>query len=366
MKKIFLIVIIVVLFLFTFQINSFSYEETNETEELWNSVDETTKDYLYELGIDELNFEKLFELTPLRVMEFISKLILNKASSLSNKLIIVFVVLILSAITSTFLKKTNKLENVIDYVCVLIIFSFVMDSIGQLLSDAATCIKTSTIFIHTYLPVMTGIIIASKNPNLAITYNSFSLILSNIISFFADKLFMPIISILFSLNIISSFSSEDFQIRLLKTIRKIITIILSLFSTVFTGMLTTQSLLATSSDSIVIKGIRFASGTFIPIVGGNIGEAISSVMSSFLIMKTTLGIFIIFVIILINLPVMIELLVWYFFFSLCSIFSSLFYMKNITDILDGLASTVSLLNVILFFITFVLVISTAIVIVMGK
>ena len=145
-----------------------------------------------------------------------------------------------------------------------------------------------------------------------------------------------------------------------------IVIILSLFSTIYTGLLTTQSILATSSDSIALKGIRFISGAFVPIVGGGVGDAISSVFSSFVIMKNTLGVFVIIVIILINLPVMIELLLWYFALNLCSIVSSMLSLNQITDIIDSLASILSLLNIIMFFVTFVLVISTGVVIVMGK
>lgn len=362
MKKIFCI-FLTMFILMSISINAFSFEAS---QDVWDSIDDKTKEYLEELDINELTFDELFEITPLRVIKFIFNLAFEKASTIVDKFIIVFVVLTISSIASSFLKESNQFDKVIDYVCIIIILSFVMESISRILTDAATGIKNSTIFINAYLPVMTGIIIASKNPTLAITYNSFSIFLSNIISVFADKIFVPLISAMFSLNIVSSFSSENFQIRVLKTIRRLVVIVLSLFSTVFTGMLTTQSILASSSDSIALKGIRFVSGTFIPIVGGSVGDAISSVMSSFLIMKNTLGVFIILVILLINLPVMIEMLVWYFFFSLCSIFSSLLNLTNITEIIDSLSSTISLLNIILFFITFILVISTGIIIVMGK
>ena len=362
MKKLFSLSIVIFL-IFSFSITSVSYEETNE---VWDSIDDNTKEYLNELGIDEISFEEIFEIKPSRVMKFLLDIVFEKGITIVDKFIVIFVVLIISSIASSFLKDSNNLSQVVNYVCMLIIFSFVMESISRILLDAATGIKNSTIFINTYLPVMTGIIVASKNPSLALTYNSFSIFLSNLISIFADKVFVPLISIIFSFNIISSFSAESYQLRVIKTIKRLIVVVLSLFSTVYTGMLTTQSILASSSDSIALKGIKFVSGTFIPVVGGNVGDAISSVLSSFLIMKNTLGIFVIIVIILINIPVMLEMLVWYFFFSLCSIVSSLLNMNNITEILDSLTSTIALLNIILFFITFVLIISTGIIIVMGK
>ena len=353
----------IIIFMFSFSITSYSYEFN---EDIFENIDDSTKEYLNELGIDEISFEKLFEITPTRVIEFIFSLAFNKTTSLIDRFVLIFFVLLISAIASSFLNDNTQLSKVIDYISVLIILSFIMESLSRILSDSAVGLQTSNIFINTYLPVMVGIIVASKNPALAFTYNTFTIVLSNIISFFSNKLLVPLISVIFSFNIISSFSADNYHLRVNKIFRRLVIVILSLFSTLYTGLLSTQSILASSSDSFALKGIKFISGTFIPVVGANVSDAVSSVISSFLIMKSTLGVFIIIVIILINLPVMIELLVWYFFLGLCSIVSSLLKLDTITDVFDSLASTISLLNIVLFFITFVLVISTGIIIVMGK
>lgn len=353
----------VILLLFSLNINVFSLDNSHE---IWDNLTDETIDYLEELGIDEISFDDLFELNPTRVIKFILNMVTNKASNIKDSFVLIFIVLIMSSISSSFVSKSGKYNKLIDYICILIVMSFIMEPIGRLMTDAASAIKNTTILINVYLPIMTGIIFASKSPALAVTYNSFTIFISNIIAVISDKIFVPLISVIFSLNLISTFSSDSLQNRLTKTIRRLITVILSLFSTIFTGLLTTQSILASSSDSIALKGIKFVSGTFIPIVGGGVGDAISSVFSSFLIMKNTLGIFIILVIIVINLPVMIELLIWYFFFGFCSIIASLMNLESITDIFDSLSSTISLLNIIVFFITFILVISTGIIIVMGK
>lgn len=362
MRKSFCFFIIVIL-LFSFSLCSYSYDYG---EDLFENIDDSTKEYLNELGVDEISFEKLFEMTPTRVIEFIFSLAFDKTTSLVDRFVLIFFVLIISAIASSFLNENAQLNKVVDYISILIVLSFIMESISRILTDAAVGLKSSNIFINAYLPIMVGIIVASKNPALAVTYNSFTILLSNLISFFSDKLLVPLISAIFSFNIISSFSDDDYHLRVNKIFRRLVIVILSLFSTLYTGLLTTQSILASSSDSFTLKGIKFISGTFIPIVGSNVSDAVSSVISSFLIMKSTLGVFIIIVIILINLPVMVELLIWYFFLGLCSIVSSLLKLDSITDVFDCLASTISLLNIVLFFITFVLVISTGIIIVMGK
>ena len=177
---------------------------------------------------------------------------------------------------------------------------------------------------------------------------------------------LPVLSGMLSFGILSSVSYENYYDKILNTIRRFIVIILSLFSTIFTGLLTTQSILSYSSDNLVIKGIRFASGTFVPIVGSGVGDAISSVISSFVIMKNTLGVFVIIVIIIINLPIMVEILIWYFVIEFCSVISTMFGNKGLTDVFENISSTISLMNIVMFFVTFLLVISTGIVIIMGK
>lgn len=363
MKKV-LIFLSVILLLFTFPISAFATNTDFET--VWEATDNQTKEYLEDLGIDELTFEEIFELTPLRVIEFLIDLAFDNGITIVKSITLIIFVLIITAIASSFLRESDKTEQIVNFVCTLIVISIVIAPISRMITDAIAGIKTSTVFVNTYLPVMTAIIIASKNPSLAITYNSFSLFLSSLISNVANSFIMPIISALLSFNILSSFSFENYRDRIIKAIRKMIVIILSLFSTVYTGLLTTQSILATSSDSVVLKGIKFISGAFVPIVGSGVGDAISSVFSSFVIMKNTLGVFVIIVIILINLPVMAELLLWYFSLSLCSIVSSMFNLNQITDIIDSLASILSLINIIMFFVTFVLVISTGVIIMMGK
>ncbi len=364
MKRILIIIFSVLLLISCL---SFSANATvPDFNTVWESTDEQTKEYLEDMGVDELTLEEIFELSPTRVIEFLIDIAFDGGVKIFRNITLIIVVLVITAIACSFLRESDKTEQVVNFVSTLIILSIVVAPISRMITDAVAGIKTSTIFVNAYLPVMTAIIIASKNPALAVTYNSFSLFLSSVISNVANSFLVPCISALLSFNILSSFSFENYRDRIVKAIRKMIVIILSLFSTVYTGLLTTQSILATSSDSVALKGIKFISGAFVPIVGGGVGDAISSVFSSFVIMKNTLGVFVIIVIILINLPVMVELLLWYFALNLCSIFSVMFNLNQITDIIDSLSSILSLLNTIMFFITFVLVISTGVIIMMGK
>ncbi len=364
MKKLILIIVITVFSLNVLSVNATALDI--DFNSVWDEIDNQTKDYLNDLGIDEISFGDLFDLSPTRVIEFLIHISFNSGIKVFQNVFVIIAILFIISIASAFLKESDRIHDIIYFVGVMTVLSVVLVPISRIITDVSAGIKTSMIFVNSYLPVMTAIIVASKNPGLAITYNSFSIFLSSVITTIADKLFMPCVSAMLSFNILSSFSFENFRERIVAGFRRCIVVILALFSTVYTGLLTTQSILATSSDSIALRGIKFISGAFVPVVGAGVGDALSSVFSSFVIMKNTLGVFVIIVIILINLPVMAELLIWYFSLQICSIISSMLGINNITDTLDCLSSVISLLNIILFFVTFVLVISTGVIIMMGK
>ncbi len=364
MKKVLFVFIVVFVCLssFSFQCNATDFQE--ESNELWESLDDQTKEYLDELGVDEVSINELYEITPLRAVKFLIKTVITTSSDIVKKVILIVVVLIITSIIVSFVSNSNSVIQIVHFVSALTIISIVIVSFVRILNDAVAAVKTTCIFVDSYLPIMCAAIIATRNPAMAFTYNSFTVFLSAVITTIADKMLVPVISSLLSFNILSSFSLENYRTRIIKTIKRLLIIILSLFSTIFTGLLTTQSILASSSDSVMLKGIRFISGAFIPIVGGGVGDALSSVFSSFLIMKNSFGVFIIIAIILINLPVIIELLIWYFVLNFCSIVSSMLNIDNTTEILDSLTSIISLLNIIVFFITFTLVISTGVILIM--
>ena len=362
MKKFIITAIVSLLLIMNFNVNSCAIDYTD----LWDDIDDQTIEYLEDIGINELTVDELFNVTPSRVIKFIFKLVFEKGISIIPDIIKIIVVIIIFSIGLSFLKERNNLTNLITIITTLIILSLIIVPISRMLTDVITGVKVSNVFINSYLPIMTSIIIASKNPTLAITYNSFSLFLSSIITNVANSILIPVISGMLSFNMISSISFDNYKSKTFKTIRKSVVILLSLFSTVFTGVLTTQSILSYSSDSLVMKGIKFVSGTFIPVVGSNVGDAISSVLSSFVIMKNTLGVFIIIVVILINLPIIVEMLIMYFILEFLSIISSMLGLDSISEIFDNISSIISLLNIIMFFITSLLVISTGIIIVMGK
>ena len=366
MKKFFKLIFIII-FIFAFSVNSYAENENNDYENLfWNNMDSQITDYLDDLEIDKTYIYEMLTDSPVNIIKHLIKIIIPEKRFVKSSILSTTIIIILTAIADSFLKNNSKSSSIIYFVCTMSIISIIIIPIGNLIVETASCIKLATIFVNSYLPVMTSIIIGTKNPSLAFTYNSFTLFVSSIISILANKYFVPLISCLLSFVVFKSFSTDNNNTKIFKTLKKTIVVLITLFSSIYSGILTTQSIFAVSKDSLIMKGFKFISGTFIPIIGSGIGDALSSFLSSILVLKNTIGIIIIVIIVFIFLPVTTELLLWYFALQICSIISSLFNLTHIDNILENISSIVSLLNIIIFFIGFILIISTGIIIMVGK
>lgn len=345
---------------------SFSSNAESGGESVLRNIDSEAKEYLEELGVDSESGEGIADVSLKSVFKFLFSLVTDKTKRISGVLVIVTAVIIINSIFSSFIGENTSARTAINYISVLCIVTAIIVPLKELIVNTGAVIKTAAIFTDSYIPVLGAIIAASGNIKLAFTYNSFAIALSAFITEIADNFFIPVVNMLFAFNILTSFTFESYKHKIIKSVKRLIIIILSLISTIYTGLLTTQSILAVSSDSLTVRGIRFFSGTFIPVVGAGVSESVASVMSSLSVMKNTAGVIVIAIILLIFLPIIIELLIWYFALQFCSIAADLFGNNDISEMIEELSSVISLINIILFYITFVLIISTGIIIVSGK
>ena len=93
--------------------------------------------------------------------------------------------------------------------------------------------------------------------------------------------------------------------------------------TVLLSSLAAQTTLTAVADSVSARAGRLVSSTVIPIVGGNLGEALRTVASSVRYIKSIFGVGGIIIIALIALPIAISLLLTRLVFGICSTFADI-------------------------------------------
>ena len=111
------------------------------------------------------------------------------------------------------------------------------------------------------------------------------------ISFAAiEKVFMPILMLSTSLNIVNCISDKIRADKMVQFLGKAIKWGLSVLLTIFVGAAGIQSLAAGCADGLSVKLTKYAASNLIPVVGGILSETVETVMNCSVIIKNAVGI----------------------------------------------------------------------------
>lgn len=125
---------------------------------------------------------------------------------------------------------------------------------------------------------------------------------------------------------------------LLATFKKHYATLLAFLMMLLLAMLATQSALASSADTLAMRGVRFATGNLIPIVGGSVSELLRTVSAGIKYLRTTLGISAILLLLFLLLPTLIQLFLYRSVWQISAAFAELLGCDREKILLDEIAS----------------------------
>lgn len=363
MKKTVLFITIIVIFISKLSINAYSAENRESSfdySSFYEEIDRQTEKLLNELGVDAQNSEGLLNLSPRKIISLLIELIKGEWKTPFKCLGMALCICVMSTVVNTLNVSSLKNESLYDFFVSSIIMITVITPLSSAFVSAISAMKLLSNFMLAYVPVFTAVISASGMTLSAFSYNAVILSFSEICSKVSMDFIIPSVFVMTLLGVYSSADKNTDISDLISVIRKVITLGLSLLGTVFTGLLSLKSKISVAADSIAVKGIKLISGSVIPIVGGAIGDAFSSVLGSFLLIKNTIGAFGIVVILLTVLPSVLSLVLWWISISVCSSVCKFTGNAMSASMLKNISTCLSLVNIILLFFTTVFIISTGI------
>lgn len=368
LKKIFIFLFFLIISVCCFGISVSAAEEEREYadaevifSEIYDAVDTDTKEAIANLGLDEISYESLLSLSPRTVIQELLEVVRGKLHEPVRTSGMILAFIVLYAILSGFTQQTGGIHTVFSLFSTLWIIMLILPSVSKTLAAAFSAIQLCSNFMLTYIPGFAGIIAMSGKPLTSAAYSSVMVGISNIFSELQVYALLPIVQVFFVLNILNGIDSKFSFENIAAFFKKFIQIALSVFSAVFTGLLAIKGSLAFSGDSVTVKGVKTLVGGTVPIVGSALGDSLTSILGSVSLIKNTVGIFGVLVIAMINLPVILDLLLWYLAVAFTSAVSGTLGLTQIKKMLDGIGTTVSLVNVLVIFTAFLFIVSTGII-----
>ena len=342
------------------------YEASN-CHKVYSVLNDDTKDFLQNIGIDIKNPKSILNLKIENVLDEILKNIKKDLELPFKAFINMIAVMLVCVVFKTFYPKFSGKEigTVLNLVAALCISTLVLSPILKLISFSNFIIKLASNFIIFCVPIMSAIMISSGQPIYAASYNYSVVLISQIISKFSEFFLIPILNVLLGISIVSSVSTSLKLESISKTINQIIKTILKFFSTAFTSILTIKSLIATSSDNFYSNIFKCVLSESVPIIGNMVNDAYGVVKGSLYLLKSSLGVFEIIATIIIFLPILSKCVLWIIFINLSNCVSDVLELKKISDLLKSTSGVVKILVAILTFSVITLIISSAMIFILG-
>ncbi len=352
MKKLFIFIFLISVFsINAFAVNTDEYYkeqlEASGAKELSDSLSDETEGYLEKLGFDELEPEKLLDSSPKAIFSLIWDMIKKGFREPLKEMLKITGVVLLISVCSGFFPDDEKSKSVLNLVCGSFITIGIFAPAAASIRAAVSAIEACVIFEKALIPVLAAILTVSGNPAAALSSSGAAFTAAQFIESFASETALPLIGTAGALGITGSMLPTLRLSAVSEIIRKTLITVLSTGVALFSGFLSFKSLLASAADGMAVKGVKLAASTFVPVVGGALSEAYTSVLGSLSLLKTTVGIYGIAAILLTALPVIINLALWVLAVRFTCAVSDLLDCRQCSELLKNISFVFSMVNTLL-------------------
>ncbi len=248
--------------------------------------------------------------------------------------------LLLCAIAAALSKSFEQFSSLFE-LCSCVIFSI------SLYSMVANCIYATEeyiselcVLVNSFMPVMAAIYFAGGNAAVAVVSGSSMAIFLNVMQNFCSVILLPILKVVFGFSLVSALSPVCDMSGITKLLKNSFTKILSFITVILSCVMTYQSSLASSADSLASRTVKFALGNMVPIVGGAVGDSVRTAAASISLIKSCAGVLGVVLLALLCLPPLAWCAVCRFELSFCAAAARLLGCKKECALIEELSGTV--------------------------
>ncbi len=348
MKRI--IILFVVILFFTFDVSAEETDEiyselynNSEISELEQTLGDEIKDILSRLGVDISDYTSFYNADANSYINVVITFFKSGLKKPFSAMVLGFGVILICSSFGGLLGSRMQIADTYNYICTLSLLAVVLSPLMNTFSAAISAIKSVGAFMLSFVPIYSGLIVASGGVATGTIYQSVMLIFCELITQGLAFVVSPLISAYVCIGVTSAISGVEGAYLIAMRLRSVANWLIGFIMTLFTGFLSIQSVVSRAADSVTIKTARFFVGSFVPVVGGALGEALTTVTAGVGLLKATAMSWCIVVLVLMLLPIIIELLLWR---VVMFILSSLAITLNIPDsarLFDTVSAAIGLL-----------------------
>lgn len=242
----------------------------------------------------------------------------------------------------------------------------VLTPLFALFSQVWETVQQVTVFLTAYVPVYGAVMVAGGRAVGAASYQTTLLIAAQLLLWLVRGLVFPMLLVSVALGCVGSVSEGFCLDRLSGGLHKVILWALGLFSTLFSGLLSLQQMVAAAGDSVSSRVVKFSLSSFVPVVGGVLSEAYNTVVGCGGLLRSTVGAFGVLSVVLVVLPPLLSCVCWNVGLNLAGGAAALFGLTPLDSLCRAAAGAVKVLIAVLAVFALLMILSTSVVVFVSR
>lgn len=190
-----------------------------------------------------------------------------------------------------FKEKDSKLLQCTTLTGALAVVLLSAGSISEMIGLGVETIHTMNDFSKTLLPLLSMACAASGSITAAAVREVTTTLFADVLITCIDHFLIPLVYVYIGAITADAVLHEHSLKSIAKAIKKCITWVLTILLTVFTAYLTISGAVSGTADAAALKAAKFAISGAIPVVGGIMSNAASTILVGASVLKNTIGVF---------------------------------------------------------------------------
>ncbi|MBQ9139682.1 MAG: hypothetical protein IJX61_03645 [Ruminococcus sp.] len=307
------------------------------------------------------------KITPSEVLIYIWDTFKESLDKPFKILISLLVIMLISVLVNSMEDSlSNKsMSGMFGVINVLISVGIISSSVSDCINTASDALVSGSQFMIGYVPVFAGITASSGSITSATAYNLLVILISQGGSQLFANTIVPVMSLCMAMGIIEAIN-PDFKLSgITEGVKKAVTFIIGFVMVIFIGLMSLQSIVGASADTLGAKAAKYMVSNWIPFIGGAIADTYTTVKHSLGLLRGGTGFLGIAVVFIMIVPPLIEIIAMRLIFSAADIISDLFGVQQMKILLKNTGWILSIIFSILMCFSVMFIISTTMLMLVG-
>ena len=335
-------------------------------DDLYDELPEDSRKSLADIGVSGINLDELKDLSFDKILSAVTKGVAdNMAAPLRMLAALLAVMLLYSLIYGLKSTAESSMSGVLSLCTTLCVSCIAVVPMLSFADSSTSAIKTMSDFMQSFVPIIAVIISASGHPASGSAYYGFTVAASQIAVRVFSEFIVPLMRIMLSLSVVSSVSTGVNLGGIIKAVSRLSKWVLGFVMTLFTALLSVKQILASGTDKLSDRAVRFAVSGSVPIVGAALSEAYKTVQGSLNLLKSGIGVFAVIAVASVAAAPLISCLCYMFALSAAKAAGELLGLREPCALLESVGNVAGMFFAVLLSCASIFIISAALVLMIG-